>query len=78
MSHTAKVETIDMQIADYVSRLSEVRKEAVLTVAKTFAEDEEAQHRVEFEKKWAIGVSEEETFGAVHDFIKTLKWEKRK
>jgi len=74
MSHTAKVESIDTQIADYVSRLSEVRKEAVLTVAKTFAEDE----ATEFEKKWATGISEEETFGAVHDFIKTLKWEEKR
>lgn len=73
MSHTAKVEDIDMQIANYVSRLSEVRKEAVLTVAKTFAKDEAD----EFEKKWATGISEEETFRAVHDFIKTLKWEKK-
>ncbi|MDD3458639.1 MAG: hypothetical protein WDA08_04185 [Weeksellaceae bacterium] len=73
MSHTAKVEDIDAQIANYVNRLSEVRKKAVLTVAKTFAEDEAE----EFEKKWATGISEEETFGAVHDFIKTLKWEKK-
>lgn len=60
MARTAKVETIDMQIADYVSRLSEARKEAVLTVAKTFAEDEEAQQRAEFDKKWAKGIPLEE------------------
>ncbi len=57
MSQSTKVESLDTQIANYVSRLSEARKEAVLTVAKTFAEDEEAQHRLEFEKKWANGVS---------------------
>lgn len=73
MSDTAKVRNIDLQIADYVSRLSDARKEVLLTVAKTFAEDEATA----FEKKWATGISEEETFGAVHNFVKTLKWEKK-
>ena len=76
MAEATKNENIDVQIANYVSRLSDVRKEAILTVAKTFVEDEETQHRIEFEKKWTNGISEEETFSAVHNFIKTLKWEK--
>ena len=70
MVRTADTSSIDSQIASYVSALSESRKQAVLTVAKTFAEDEAA----EFERKWAMGVSEEETFDAVHNFIKTLEW----
>lgn len=78
MAHTAKDESIDIQIANYVSRLSEVRKEAVLTVVKTFAEDEEAQHHAEFEKKWAKGIPLEEARQRLLKHVRSFEWKKEK
>lgn len=65
--------TIDSQIADYVSGLSDKNKQAVLAVVKTIAE---AEHEAEFERKWAEAIPLKEGFQKVHDYIKTLEWEK--
>jgi len=73
MARTVKIENIDTQIAKYISGLSNKNKQAVLTVVKTMAEDNDAK---EFEKKWSKAIPLDDAFEEVHRYIKTLKWKK--
>lgn len=57
MEQLTQTQTIESQIADYVSGLSDKNKQAVLTVVKTIAE---AEHEAEFERKWAEAIPLEE------------------
>lgn len=73
MARTTQVQSIDSQIAEYVSGLSANRKKAVLTVVKSIAD---ADHEAEFEKKWAKAITVEEARKRTLAFIDTLKWGK--
>lgn len=74
MARTAQIESIDSQITNYVSGLSEKNKMAVLTVVKTIAE---AEAEAEFERKWAEGGHTlEESKRLVLKHIDSLKWKK--
>jgi len=73
MAHTVKVESIDTQIINYISGLSEKNKQAVLTVVKTIAE---AEHEAGFERKLAKAITVEEARKRTLAFIDTLKWSK--
>ncbi|MBX3163011.1 MAG: hypothetical protein KF900_00905 [Bacteroidetes bacterium] len=43
-----------------------------------FTEEATDPYDPEFEKKWATGISMEDTFAAIHKHIKSLDWKKTK
>jgi len=73
MARATRAQSIESQIASYVSNLSASRKQAVLTVAKTFAEEEDA----EFEREWAEGITSEELKKRVIGRLRSLEWKKK-
>jgi len=75
MARAAQTKSIDRQITDYVSGLSEKNKKAVLTVVKSMAE---AEHEAEFERKWADAIPLEESRQNLLAFVRSLKWDKKK
>lgn len=60
MKEATKTEKIDLQIADYVSRLSIEKKKEVLSLLEKFNIEDDIQYRSEFEKRWTEGISLEE------------------
>lgn len=75
MARPAEAKSIDSQITSYVNSLSEKNKQAVLIVVKTMAE---AEHEAAFERKWAEGISLEESRENLLAFVRSLKWDKKK
>lgn len=76
MARTTQVESIDSQITNYVSGLSEKSKMAVLTVVKNMSE---AEKEAEFERKWAEGgLTPEELRDSLLTHIRSLEWKKKK
>ncbi|MBX3164393.1 MAG: hypothetical protein KF900_07930 [Bacteroidetes bacterium] len=74
MARMAQAQSIESQIANYVSSLPDKKKKVVLTVVKTIAED---NYAAEFEKKWAEGGHTlEESRKIVLKHIDSLKWKK--
>lgn len=57
MAQVVEILSIETQIANYVSELSDKNKQAVLAVVKTIVE---AEREAEFEKKWAKAMPLEE------------------
>jgi len=69
MARTVKIESVDTQITNYVSGLSNKNKQAVLTVVKTIAE---AEHDAEYERKWAESVPLEDARQHTLDTVRNL------
>ena len=79
----AHAQSLDIKIAGYVSLLSDKKKKAVLTVVKTFAEDEadiwdEMPNEIKASVKLGIKQSEK-GLGKPHDEVlkKYKKWLKK-
>ncbi|MFT4205136.1 MAG: hypothetical protein QM610_14620 [Chitinophagaceae bacterium] len=75
MAHTAQIETIDNQISNYVSHLSDKGKKAVLAAVQSIAE---AETDAEFERKWAEGgLTLEELRQNLLTHVRSFEWKKK-